>query len=90
MLFACLSFYKPDAGPARAEARDAHLAYLRDATLPIQAGPLLDEDGGNAAAFIIVEADDIETVRRFHAGDPFTKAGVFDRVHIHRWRKDFG
>ncbi|VFR32385.1 hypothetical protein ANK1_4154 [plant metagenome] len=70
-----------------------HRAYLQEQPLKlVVAGPLCesDESDGNIASFMIVEADSIEDVRRMHDGDPFTRAGVFGDVHIHRWDKHIG
>jgi uncharacterized protein YciI len=44
----------------------------------------------NIASFMIVEADSLEQVNRFHDGDPFTKVGLFQQSFIHIWDKHVG
>ncbi len=91
MLFLCLSFYKPGIDALRAEHREAHFAHLRAPNVQsLQFGPLINEKGDNIAACMIVEADSLEDVHRFHDNDPFTRAGLFDRVIINEWRKNTG
>ena len=71
MLFIRLCFDKPDVGAIREEHRAAHRAYLASGIVKlIQAGPLMDDaNKKNIASFMVVEADDLEQVKRFHDGD---------------------
>lgn len=64
---------------------DAHKAYLaQGAVASVVSGPLLAPDHETMiGSLFIVEADDIETVRDFNAGDPFAKAGIWKTVAIH-------
>ncbi|MEO9211563.1 MAG: YciI family protein, partial [Caulobacteraceae bacterium] len=50
------------------------------------AGPLLDEAGAMIGSLILVQTDRIETARAFNAADPYTLAGLFERVEIRAWR----
>ncbi len=82
---------KPDHGNLRAELRDAHLAFL-NANLDklLAAGGLMDDDGtGGHGGILIVDTDDRAEAEAFIADDPFTKAGLFERVTVTRWRKAF-
>jgi hypothetical protein len=92
MLFMRLCFDKPGVGAIRDEHRAAHRAYLASGVVKlIQAGPLMDNDNKkNIASFMIVEADSLEQVNRFHDGDPFTKVGLFEQSFIHIWDKHVG
>lgn len=93
MLYIRLCYDKTGMRPVREQMRMQHRAYLQEQPLKlVVAGPLCesDESDGNIASFMIVEADSIEDVRRMHDGDPFTRAGVFGDVHIHRWDKHIG
>lgn len=92
MLFIRLCFDKPDVGAIREEHRAAHRAYLASGIVKlIQAGPLMDDaNKKNIASFMVVEADDLEQVKRFHDGDPFTKVGLFQHSHIQIWEKHVG
>ena len=77
---------------ARREAlRPAHIAHLRaHQHLILAAGGLLEDDGarGNGGV-ILLDTDDRAVAEAFVAGDPFSQAGLFERVRIARWRKAF-
>jgi uncharacterized protein len=92
MLFIRLCFDKSGLGALREEHRAAHRAYLKSGAIKlVQAGPLMDNDNKhNIASFMIVEADSLDQVNRFHDGDPFTKVGLFERSFIHIWDKHVG
>ncbi len=82
---------KPGHGHLRAEHRSEHIAYL-EANLDIllAAGALIDDDGtGGRGGILIVEVDERAAAEAFIAGDPFTKAGLFESVTVTRWRKAF-
>ena len=93
MLFIRLCFDKPGVGDRRNEIRADHRAYLANSGIAklITAGPLMDDTNDhNIASFMIIEADDLDTARRFHEGDPFTKAGLFQTSFVHIWEKHIG
>jgi len=72
----------------RLGAREAHLAYIRAAPegfLRI-AGPMISEAGEMCGSLLLVEAPDAETVQAFNAADPYTLAGLFERVEVRGWR----
>lgn len=66
---------------------DEHRAYL--ATKPVDilsSGPLLSEDGSEMiGSLFIVDAANRAEVETFSAGDPFTKAGLFQSVNVQRY-----
>ena len=88
--------------PGSAELRSAHRLDHRNYTgsfvgeggpiRVVQGGPLLagDADGAILGSFLVVEANSIEDVQRFHDEDPFTVVGLFDRVDIIRWDRHIG
>jgi uncharacterized protein YciI len=80
-LMTCLD--KPNALELRMATREAHLAYVgaRLTTVKI-AGPVLTEAGEMAGSMFILEAADIGAVRAFNEADPYTQAGLFERVEI--------
>lgn len=82
---------KPDSSQLRGATRPAHLEYLtarKDKLLA--AGALIDDDGsGGHGGVLIIDTDDRAEAERFVAEDPFTKAGLFQKVTITRWRKAF-
>lgn len=81
--------------PARLAVRDAHRARLRDPGLHrvrvVAGGPTLTEsrDGMNGS-LLVIEADQIEAVRRFVAEDPYELAGVYAKVEIRPWTWGLG
>ncbi len=82
---------KPGHGPLRAELRDAHLAYLDSHVGKLlAAGAVIDDDGtGGHGGILIVDTDDRAEAEAFVAGDPFSKAGLFESVTVTRWRKAY-
>lgn len=98
MLYILICFDKADQFELRERTRAEHRTYVKSnierGAVPhlIQAGPLCmgDQDDRNLGSFMIFEADNIEEIKRFHDGDPFVKAGLFDRVYIHRWDRHVG
>lgn len=82
---------KPNSAAVRAEARPAHLEYLtKHQNLLLAAGALIDDDGtGGNGGVLIVDTDSRTEAEKFINEDPFTKAGLFQKVTVTRWRKAF-
>lgn len=81
---------KPGHEQVRTANRLAHLDYLethRDRLLC--AGPLLGEIEGSRmiGSLLILDLADRKAAEEFAANDPYTKAGLFESVAIHPWRK---
>jgi uncharacterized protein YciI len=81
---------KPGHEQVRTANRLAHLDYLethRDRLLC--AGPLLGEGEGSRmiGSLLILDLADRKAAEEFAANDPYTKAGLFESVAIHPWRK---
>lgn len=82
----------------RQTLRADHRAYFKPNLEPgakvrvVQAGPLCvsDSDDTNLASFMIIEAPTRDDVVRFHEGDPYTKAGLYEQAFIHRWDRHIG
>ncbi|GJD45822.1 hypothetical protein AFCDBAGC_3699 [Methylobacterium cerastii] len=91
MPFIIETFDKPGHQHLRREARAEHLAFLEaQAALLLACGAKLADDGSDAGGGLYVV--DVETraeAEAFIAEDPFTKAGLFERVAIQRWRKAY-
>ena len=71
----------------REQARPAHRARLRDpaghAVKVVLAGPTLDAAAGTMnGTLLVVEAEDVDAVRRFVDGDPYHAARVYRHVEI--------
>lgn len=91
MPYAIITQDKAGAASIRAAARPAHLEYLTlHQSKLLAAGALIEDDGtGGAGGILIVDTDDRAEAERFIAEDPFTKAGLFEKVTVTRWRKAF-
>lgn len=83
---------KPGHQQLRTANRQAHLDYLdghRDRLMC--AGPLLAGDGselsGMIGSLLILDLADHKAAEEFAANDPYAKAGLFESVVIHPWRK---
>jgi uncharacterized protein len=91
MPYAIVTQDKPDHAHIRAQARPAHLDYLTaNQHKLLAAGALIDDDGtGGHGGILIIDTDDRAEAERFIADDPFSKAGLFEKVTVTRWRKAF-
>jgi len=90
-LYMLACFDKADSLDLRLATREAHLAYAREHLAMVKlAGPLLDEADGMAGSMFILEASDRAAVEAFTAADPYTLAGLFDRVDIRGFRASVG
>lgn len=74
---------KPGALALRMATREAHLAYVAQnkAAVPF-ASPLLDEAGDMVGSLIALDLPDRAAAERWHAEDPYTKAGLWQSVDI--------
>jgi uncharacterized protein YciI len=82
---------KPGHQSLRQRARPAHLQYLEmNKNKLLASGAKLDDAGENATGGIyILDTDSRSDAEAFIAADPFTKAELFQRIEIARWRKAY-
>jgi uncharacterized protein YciI len=87
MLYALICTDKPDGLALRMERRPQHVAYLRSLGDKLAfAGPFLKEDGKTmCGSLVVIEASSLEAAHAIAAGDPFAKAGLFEKVEIRPW-----
>jgi uncharacterized protein YciI len=90
MLIALIARDKPGALETRLANRAAHLDYVTQIGVVRQAGPLLDHDEQMIGSLLILEVEDMEAARRWAAGDPYSKAGLFQDVELIAWKKVIG
>lgn len=93
MLYVIYAPDKSDSKDRRAATRPRHLEYWgKNAPFKvILAGPMLDEGTGDMqGSMLIVEADDIESVREAAFQDPYWTEGVFERIDITAVRLPLG
>jgi uncharacterized protein YciI len=90
MFFVLVCHDKPGALALRMENRADHLAYVEKTGVVAQAGPLLDDDGGMIGSLIVLDVADRSAARAWADGDPYAKAGLFDRVEFYPWKRVIG
>ncbi len=95
MYFAVWATDREGTQDKRLAVRDAHRARLREPgshrVKVVLGGPTLTES--NAAmngSLLVIEADDVDAVRRFVAEDPYQVTGVYATVDIRPWRWGLG
>jgi len=90
-LFVLSCLDKPAALQVRMGAREAHLDYVRRRAEVVKiAGPYLDEAGDMAGSLFILDLPDRAAVEAFNAEDPYTLAGLWQRVEIRAFRTAIG
>ena len=89
MLFVVLTTDKADSAHIRSGIRPEHLEYLESFGKKLVAGgATLSDDGESVTgSFLLVDVEDRAAAEAFAAGDPFAKAGLFEKTEIRRWRK---
>jgi uncharacterized protein len=87
MLFAIHALDFTGALPTRLANYDAHKAFLSDTARfgvkIVISGPLVSDDGEKMiGSLFLVEAPGRDEVEAFNRADPFTAAGIWERVSI--------
>lgn len=80
---------KPGHLQTRLDNRSAHLDYVKGfLDRIVVGGPMLSDDGQSmiGSAFVI-DFEDRAELDAFLAGDPYAKAGLFESVSVHRYKK---
>lgn len=91
MLYLLYCVDKPNALDLRLANREDHLAYAAGFADKMKvAGPMLDDEGDMAGSMLIFDMDSKAEVEAFAAGDPYYKAGLFERVEIRRFNQSLG
>lgn len=88
MLYVIHSFDKQDHLHVRMKNRPAHLDYLKNFTDQLfAAGPTLDTAENMNGSVVIIEMETRAEAEAYAAGDPYAKAGLFEKVIISPWKK---
>ena len=90
MLFALICSDRPGATDICKQNRDAHLAYIEETGVVTQAGPFLDAGGEMVGSLVVIDVDTRADAEDWAAGDPYARAGLFEKVEIRAWRKVIG
>lgn len=80
---------KPGHLQTRLDNRPAHLDYVKGFLDKIVVGgPMLTDDGqGMIGSAFVIDMDDRAELDAFLANDPYAKAGLFESVSVHRYKK---
>ena len=89
-LYALICLDKPGHGDLRRDTRAAHLAYVAETGVVVQAGPFLDEAEAMIGSLIVLDVADRAAAEAWAADDPYARAGLFKSVTLHRWKKVIG
>jgi uncharacterized protein YciI len=49
-------------------------------------GPYVGASGELIGTLMIIEVESLEAARAFHANDPYSKAGIYDRSDVLAWK----
>ncbi len=90
MPYAIIAYDKPESLSLRQEMRAAHLAYVAETGIVQIAGPFLDEKGDMCGSLVILDTETRKQAERWAEGDPYARAGLFERVEIRAWKKVIG
>lgn len=89
MLFVVSAIDKENSLALRLATREAHFAYARETGVIRLGGPFLSAKDEMAGSLIIFEAADLEAAKKWHAGDPYMKAGLFAQSDVRPWKMTF-
>lgn len=91
MAYIIETFDKPDQMALRVRVRPQHMAYLEANKEKLLAcGAKLDDSGEQPnGGLYLVKVETRSEAEKFIADDPFSKAELFERVEITRWRAAF-
>lgn len=90
MLFVALCSDKPGSVDLRLSTRADHLAFLADHAAQVKlGGPFLDGDKP-VGSLLILDCADEAAARALLAGDPYARAGLFERVEVRAWKHVVG
>jgi uncharacterized protein len=90
MFIALIARDKSGALETRMANRAAHLDYVKQTGIVRQAGPLLNKEEQMVGSLLILEVEDMEQAMQWAAGDPYSKAGLFQDVELIPWKKVIG
>lgn len=89
MLFMVYGVDAPDAGEARAGAREEHFAYLdaHEDILVLGGATLADDGETRTGSVLIINVPNRAAADAFAGNEPFMKAGVFSSQTVTRMRR---
>ena len=89
--FVLMCLDKPEALDLRMATRERHLAWVQSRLSDIKiAGPMFDDAGQMAGSMFILDVADKAAAEAFNAADPYTQAGLWQRVELKAVKVTFG
>ena len=90
-MYVIMAFDKPDSAQLRLDTREAHIDYVLSRGSIITGGPFMSEDGETMiGSLIVLDVASQAEAEAFVAGDPYQKAGLFEKIEIRRWNHIIG
>ncbi len=87
MYFAVTCYDKPNSLELRLANRDKHLAFANASNgKVIVGGAMIDDNEKMIGSHLIVKADSRKILEEFLAKDPYTIAGLFEKVTVQAMR----
>lgn len=91
MLFMIAAFDKPGMLETRLGVRPEHLDYLKGLGERVKmGGAMLNDDDQPLGSLLVIEAADRAAIEALLEKDPYSRAGVFERVDVRPWRPALG
>lgn len=89
--FVVLCLDRPGSTDIRSQSLKAHRRYVEEhASIILSSGPLLDDDGTTRCGqLFILDVPDHQHASAFINSDPFTVAGLFEKVIIRQFAPVF-
>lgn len=87
MFYAVITKDKPGALQVRIANRDAHLAYINETGVVMQAGPFLDQQEQMCGSLLILDVPTLEDAQSWAANDPYAKADLLESVVVQAWKR---
>ena len=85
MLFVVYALDRNTSASERAAHQDGHAAFLKEQQDRIlAAGPLLSDDASHPiGSLLIVEAEDLDDVKKLLGQDPLIRADLYETIDVH-------
>ena len=90
-MFCIIYTDKPDHVDVRMKNRPAHIEYALSAGGILMGGSFTDDTGEVMnGSLIVLDTDSREEAEAWAANDPYTKAGLFERIEVRAWKHLIG
>lgn len=91
MLFALIGLFRADAEADRERIHEQFNSHLAQPFRHVRlGGSLKDGAGRRTGVLLVVEADTLEQAQAFLDASPYVRAGLYERVELHRLDVEVG